>query len=926
MIFRRNKIFLSFILLAINFQLAYSQFDTLFWFAAPEVAIANLNFDRPIYLRVTSSNNPSQVTITQPANPSFAPINVSLPSLSSAQIDLTPWIDQIENKPANQILPYGIKITATQPINAYYEIVSLQCNCNPEIFALKGKNALGTEFRIPMQNFFSNSNHSSYLPVPYSAFDIVATQNNTLVTITPTSNIVGHSANIPFTISLNQGETYSATASSQYAASHLQGSSVIADKPIAITMKDDLIQNSTCADIAGDQLIPVNLLGNAYIVVRGFLNAPYDKAFILATQNNTTISINGTYVTTLNNGQTYMYNMGTTNAGYIESNFPIYVLHLSGFGCEVGMSILPQIECTGSSQVTFTRSTNDPLQITLLVKQGGESNFLLNGISGIINSSSFSNVPGTSGQWKFAQISFPLSQIPQGSASTISNTSQLFHLGIIHGNTNNGCRYGYFSDYGKYKYQITSNGDQFCVGDTLILQTNSIQGATYNWTGPNGFSENGQNVLITPLTTNHTGTYIVNGTSGACIVEPDTIQITIDSIIPISLFSNDTTFCVGDSLILYVNQFINQNYLWNTPTGNLIGNDSLTINNLTINDTGFYYINGSNSVCPIVSDSIFIQISSFEDLIISSNDTVFCEGDTLNLFTNFFPNLNYQWVGPNSFISNDFNFQLFPLHMNHSGFYSLTGNDGVCFMSPDSIFILVKEKPILNIIPNDPNICFGDSIELNVLGADTYLWSTGDTTSNIALNPEQSTILSVHGIQNGCESKKNVTINVHFAPLAEFYSIPDSTIIDEPDITFYSNTIAHYWYWDFGDQKFSNSFPPVYHSYQKIDSIYTVTLIVGNEYNCFDTSIQIVVLYDVVLTFPNVFTPNNDGINDFFEIINGDKIPDTYLIIYNRWGRTVFEMKNYNNSWNGDGSPPGNYYYVFKYRNKEYHSSLTIIK
>ena len=320
MIFWKKKMFFVIIFFVVNFQFAYSQFDTIFWFAAPEVAIANLNFDRPIYLRITSSNNPSQVTISQPANPTFTPINVSIASLSSAQIDLTPWIEQIETKPANQILPYGLKITATEPVNAYYEIVSLQCNCNPEIFALKGRNALGTNFRIPMQNFFNNANHYTYLPVPYSAFDIVATQNNTSVTITPAANIVGHLANIPFTITLNQGETYSATATSQSAALHLQGSSVVADKPIAVTIKDDLIQNSTCADIAGDQLIPIDLLGNKYIVVRGFLNSPYDKAFVLATQNSTTISINGSYVTTLNNGQTYMYNMGTANAGYIETN------------------------------------------------------------------------------------------------------------------------------------------------------------------------------------------------------------------------------------------------------------------------------------------------------------------------------------------------------------------------------------------------------------------------------------------------------------------------------------------------------------------------------------------------------------------------------------------------------------------------------
>ena len=135
----------------------YSQLDTVFWFAAPEVSIANLTFDRPIYLWITSSNASSQVTISQPANPSFNPIILNLPPLTTNFVNLTNWIDQIECKPANQVLNYGLKIESTNPITAYYEVVSLQCNCNPEIFALKGRNGLGTNFFVPMQNFLSNA-------------------------------------------------------------------------------------------------------------------------------------------------------------------------------------------------------------------------------------------------------------------------------------------------------------------------------------------------------------------------------------------------------------------------------------------------------------------------------------------------------------------------------------------------------------------------------------------------------------------------------------------------------------------------------------------------------------------------------------------------------------------------------------------------
>jgi hypothetical protein len=164
---------------------AVAQTDTEFWFAAPEVSVNSANFDRPIVFRLTAYNQASTIIISQPANLGFTPITVNLAANATNSVDLTPWIDQIENKPADAILNYGLLITATTPITAYYEVVSQQCLCNPEIFALKGRNALGTNFFIPAQNF--TDNNTGYNPVPYSSFDIIATDDNTVVTITPSN-------------------------------------------------------------------------------------------------------------------------------------------------------------------------------------------------------------------------------------------------------------------------------------------------------------------------------------------------------------------------------------------------------------------------------------------------------------------------------------------------------------------------------------------------------------------------------------------------------------------------------------------------------------------------------------------------------------------------------------------------------------------
>lgn len=60
----------------------------------------------------------------------------------------------------------------------------------------------------------------------------------------------------------------------------------------------------------------------------------------------------------------------------------------------------------------------------------------------------------------------------------------------------------------------------------------------------------------------------------------------------------------------------------------------------------------------------------------------------------------------------------------------------------------------------------------------------------------------------------------------------------------------------------------------------------------------------------NVFTPNNDGINDFFVVSNLEKFPDNELVIVNRWGNEVFTTKSYNNSWDGSKLSEGTYFYV----------------
>ncbi|MFM7467196.1 MAG: hypothetical protein ACKO2O_04760, partial [Crocinitomicaceae bacterium] len=553
---------------------AKGQLDTTFWFVAPEVA--QNHGDRPIVLRFATLANPAVITVSQPANPSFPTQVLNLAANSAQTLDLTNWIDIIENKPANTILNFGFKITATSQITAYYEVTP-SCNCNPDIFALKGKNALGTAFLTPFQNFLNNASYAR------SGFNIVATENNTTITIIPSQNIVGHNAGIPFNIVLNAGQTYCAEAVSTAGNLHLMGSSVVSNKKIAITLHDDSAQGTPyggCADLQGDQLIPISILGTEYIALKGYLNGP-DKVYILGTANGTSVTIDGNNVGIINLGQTYVHTLANPTA-YIVASDSIYVLHQSGFGCEVGEALLPPLVCTGSNVVPFTRSTNEFFAVNLLVPAGGQNDFTYNGASGVINGFNFNYVPGTANAWMYAQIDMG-GTVPVQQGSRIENNAVKFHMGLIHGGSSSGCRFGYFSDFASLQYEIQSNNDTYCLGDTIVLTSNVLPGATYTWNGPNNFIQQGSTITIPNSQLINSGSYIISGQfPGACILIPDTIEISIIQQPDIPNIFHNGPWCINESGMIWHAIPSIYGYQWTDQNGIVLTqNDTLYFNSFS---------------------------------------------------------------------------------------------------------------------------------------------------------------------------------------------------------------------------------------------------------------------------------------------------------------------------------------------------------
>jgi gliding motility-associated-like protein/uncharacterized repeat protein (TIGR01451 family) len=66
---------------------------------------------------------------------------------------------------------------------------------------------------------------------------------------------------------------------------------------------------------------------------------------------------------------------------------------------------------------------------------------------------------------------------------------------------------------------------------------------------------------------------------------------------------------------------------------------------------------------------------------------------------------------------------------------------------------------------------------------------------------------------------------------------------------------------------------------------------------------------------PNVFTPNGDGTNEYFEIVGLNQFSNAHLTVFNRWGNMVYDNSDYNNDWNGEGLNDGTYYYILALKN-----------
>jgi hypothetical protein len=432
---------------------------TEFWLAPPDVSdLNNVPGGVPIYLTLTSIAA-STVTIDQPANGSFTPIVVNLGADGWTRVNLSPFKTSLETRPTNTITNTGLHITATTPVTAIYEVAN---SANSDTWSLKGPDALGQEFVVPLHKHAPFFNEPTYAAPhqAFASFDIVATQNSTQVTIYSPTPLDGHQALTQFSLTLNRGQAYSAGFTGtnwQVPFNHPSGAVVLADKPIAVSIKDDSVHNpsGSCTDLLGDQLVPVNALGTDYVAIKGAMNSNGDESVILtATQNATQVFLDGnsTPAITMFAGETFRVDMdylavSANNAVHVHASKPVYAAHISGNGCTSGVALLPRLNLAGSQRVDFVRRNAANFSLMLIAPSSAIGTFAIAGAgTATISSAAFVSVPGTAGNWSAARIPFDTTEVPTDTAFHVTNSGGRFALGILSGEVGTS-EFAYLSDF-----------------------------------------------------------------------------------------------------------------------------------------------------------------------------------------------------------------------------------------------------------------------------------------------------------------------------------------------------------------------------------------------------------------------------------------------------------------------------------------------
>lgn len=657
-----------------------AQLDTEHWFA-PMSAKAGINgLEGYLYLS-TDETVPFPVQIFN-NNTLYTTVQVS------------------KGNPAQVIIPNQFLITATQsqlftPNNMglnvkgtkkFFANYRFSVPNHAEILTSKGAAGLGTTFFAGVAPISGSEDHMS------STIGVTATEDNTVVTIS------GYDPNITFsdgisastrTFTLNRGKSYILDVVSSWSninRNGLVGAKIVATKPVSVTNGNFNAaytnQNLTNNDILMDQAVPVDRLGRDFVLVKGNggVTSQMETALIIATENNTQITFNGTgAVTNLNEGDYYIVpsnryiNQGNGHYNMnISTNKNVYVYQLlsgASNGNEYasgGMNFIPPLSCFMPNKIdeigyinriggqTFATRLNIITQSGAAVTLNGNAIAASNGPYPVMGNPNW--------------VSYSIQNV---AGNITVNSTKAMTAGIAAGSGAVGYG-GYFAGFSSVP-AITKTGD--CYSGILLqveniydgyqwyFNGNPISGATNYSINPELYGAGAYTCLVTKNNCESRLTAVYNYTLCPPI---STTTYTIGSCNTKSItpaFSNSTQTIVP-SLTSIISQPASGTVTVNPATGQIIytPNAGITVNTT---DTFIYYIQGNGNPFAFEYFKIIVNIDVLQvnnaALISCSNtsgngtfdlttaNVTSALGTNITYFAD--PALNIQVISPASYMS-----------------------------------------------------------------------------------------------------------------------------------------------------------------------------------------------------------------------------------------------------------------------------------
>ena len=468
-----------------------------------------------------------------------------------------------------------------------------------------------------------------------------------------------------------------------------------------------------------------------------------------------------------------------------------------------------------------------------------------------------------------------------GNASTLWSTgvtaSQIIVTtpGIYWATISNSC--GTVSDTVNYTLQQSPSPINLGPDSTFCNAVNVLL------TGGNASTLWSTGITASQISVSASGTYWATN-ANACGVESDTVVLSIFQMPPSIFIGNDTVFCNVVSSTLSTG---NATTLWSTG---FVGAS------ITVTTSGTYWAAIANP-CGFVSDTVNITMLTLPSSINLGNDTTFCDAFNVVLSTGIATTVWSTGVTAPQ------------INIATSGNYFATVSNA-CGTVSDTILISQLTTPFFS-LGTDITFCEGDSAQIIIpITATNLLWSNGETDSSIIVF-QQGVYWAQAWNNSLCPAKDSVHVFVETIP--QFDLGPDTTFCsyDPYIMNVPFNILNDNFHWQ------DNSTATFYSVTEP--GVYTLT--VNTDCGNFSDTKTVNIIYDECpVFFPNAFSPNGDGINDYYLPAVTCMNKDYLLQIYDRWGQKVFESNEMEPGWNGvfdeTTASVGVYVYVAKYFSK----------